>query len=106
MPIGVNYDADPDVVQRVLIDEALKATNEVPGLLGDSRPSVDFVPGFGASSLEFTLVCKVRDYRDQQSVKHELHKRILRRFRQEGIGIPFPTRTVYVKNAPPEKPRT
>ncbi len=106
MPIGVSYDADPDVVERVLIDEAHKATNEIPGLLGDPRPSVIFVPGFGASSLEFTLVCRVRDYTDQQPVQHELHKRILKRFRQEGIDIPFPTRTVYVKNALPERPRT
>jgi small-conductance mechanosensitive channel len=63
-----------------------------------------FVPGFGASSLGFTLVCRVRDYTDQQPVKHELHKRILKRFRQEGIDIPFPTRTVYVKNTLPEGP--
>ena len=106
IPIGVSYDADPDVVERLLIDEANKAANEVPGLLGDPRPSVIFVPGFGASSLEFTLVCQVRDYRDQQSVKHELHKRIFKRFRKEGIDIPFPTRTVYIKNALPERPRT
>jgi small-conductance mechanosensitive channel len=104
MPIGVSYDADPDVVERVLIDEAHKATNEVPGLLGEPGPSVIFVPGFGVSSLELTLVCRVRDYTDQQLVKHELHKRILKRFRQEGIDIPFPTRMVYVKNAPPERP--
>ncbi len=105
IPIGVSYDADPDVVERVLVDEVHKATSEVPGLMGDPRPSVNFVPGFGASSLEFTLVCRVSDYGDQQSVKHELHKRILKRLRQEGIDIPFPTRTVYVKKAP-ERPRT
>jgi small-conductance mechanosensitive channel len=104
MPIGVSYDADPDVVERVLLDEAHKAASDVTGLLGDPQPSVVFVPGFGASSLEFTLVCRVRDYTDQQSVKHELHKRILKRFRKEGIDIPFPTRTVYVKNTLPEGP--
>jgi small-conductance mechanosensitive channel len=43
---------------------------------------------------------------DQQPVRHALHKHIFKRFRQEGIGIPFPTRTAYVKNAPVEKPRT
>jgi small-conductance mechanosensitive channel len=30
-------------------------------------------------------------------VQHELHKRIFKRFKQEGIEMPFPTRTVYLK---------
>ena len=32
--------------------------------------------------------------------KHELRKRILRRFRQEGINIPFPIRTVHLQGIP------
>jgi small-conductance mechanosensitive channel len=34
---------------------------------------------------------------DQYPVQHELRKRILKRFREEGIEIPFPHRTVYLK---------
>ena len=102
MPIGVTYDADPEVVERVLTDEVIKATTDVPGLLNDPAPSIRFVPGFGVSSLDFTLLVYVRDYRDQQSVQHELHKRIFKRFKQERIEFAFPTRLVYVKNTPAE----
>jgi len=99
LPVGVSYDTDPDVVEKVLIDEATKAAAEVAGLLADPPPAVRFVPGFGDSSLNFTLVCHVKDVLDQPLVQHELNKRIFKRFKQEGIEIPFPTRTVYVKGS-------
>ena len=43
------------------------------------------------------LTCQVREYSDQGPVQHELRKRILRRFREEAIEMPFPARTVYLK---------
>jgi small-conductance mechanosensitive channel len=97
MPVSVSYDADLEAVERVLTDEMKRAAGEVPGLLSEPAPVVQFVPGFGASSLDFTLICHVREVIDQQPVQHELHKRIFKRFKQEGIEIPYPTRTVYVK---------
>jgi small-conductance mechanosensitive channel len=61
---------------------------------------VRFIPGFGDSSLDFTLICQVGEFVDQYLVQHELRKRIFRRFRQEGINIPFPVRTVHLRSAP------
>lgn len=84
----VNYSADPDRLEQVLLDEAKQAAAEVPGMLADPAPSVRFTPGFGESSLGFTLVCQVREVTDQYAVQHELRKRILKRFRQEGIEPP------------------
>lgn len=101
MTFGVSYDADPEAVERILIDEATKAVAEVPGMLSDPKPVARFVPGFGASSIDFTLVCSVRDFADQQPVQHAMNKRIFKRFKQEGIHVPYPTHTVYVKNTPP-----
>jgi len=103
MPVSVSYDADPDEVERILIDEAKKAAGEVAGLLAEPEPAVRFVPGFGASSLDFTLICHVGDVLDQQPVQHELHKRIFKRFKREGIEIPFPTRTVFVREPASKK---
>lgn len=96
MAIGVGYDADPDQVERALLEETRSATGVVPGLLADPPPTVRFVPGFGDSSLDFTLTCHVREFEDQALVQHELHKRILRRFRRDGINIPFPHQTVHL----------
>jgi small-conductance mechanosensitive channel len=97
IPVSVSFDADLDAVERILIDEMKTAAGKVPGMLSEPAPEVRFVPGFGASSLDFTLICHVREVIDQQPVQHELHKRIYKRFKQEGIEIPYPTRTVYVK---------
>ena len=97
IPVGVGYSSDPEKVEKVLIDEAKKAVGEIPGLLGDPEPFVRFIPGFGESSLDFTLICQVSEVVDQYLAQHELRKRIFRRFKAEGIEIPFPHRTVYLR---------
>jgi small-conductance mechanosensitive channel len=97
VPVGVSYDSDPERIESVLVDEAGKAVNDLPGLLGDPAPFVRFIPGFGDSSLNFTLICQVEEFVDQYLVQHELRKRIFRRFREEKIEIPFPQRTIHVR---------
>ena len=97
IPIGVSYSSDPEKVEKILVEEAKKAVGEVPGLLGDPEPFVRFIPGFGESSLDFTLICQVKEFVDQYPVQHELRKRIFKRFKKEGIEIPFPQRTVHLK---------
>ena len=97
IPVGVSYSSDPERVERILVEEAKKAVGDIKGLLGDPEPFVRFIPGFGESSLDFTLICQVREFVDQYVAQHELRKRIFRRFKQEGIEIPFPHRTVYLR---------
>ena len=97
IPIGVSYDSDPDRVEKILVEEAQKAAGEIAGFLKEPPPFVRFIPGFGDSSLNFTLICQVAEYVDQYLVQHELRKRIFKRFKDEGIEIPFPIRTVYLK---------
>ncbi len=97
IPVPVSYGSDIEKVERVLIEVARRAVGEVPGLLGEPEPSVSFHPGFGESSLDFTLNCQVAEFADQYPVQHQLRKRILINFRKEGIEIPFPTRRVYLR---------
>jgi small-conductance mechanosensitive channel len=99
VPIGVSYDSDPENVERILIEEAVAGAKVIPGLLAEPAPFVRFIPGFGSSSLDFTLICQVSEFVDQYLAQHELRKRIFKRFRLEGIEIPFPIRTVYLKSA-------
>lgn len=101
MPVGVGYDSNPETIEKILLEEMEEAKGDIAGLLTDSEPLVRLV-GFGESSLDFTLSCRIQDYPYQQPVQHELRKRILRRFREEGIEIPFPQRTVYVRAEKPE----
>lgn len=96
IPVGVSYDNDPEEVERILIEEATQANGQIDGLLSDPAPFVRFIPGFGDSSLNFTLICRVATFVDQYLVQHELRKRILARFRREEISIPFPQRDVHL----------
>jgi small-conductance mechanosensitive channel len=103
--VGVSYQSDPDHVERVLLDIAARAAREVPGMLEEPAPSVAFDPGFGESTLGFTLNYQVAEFASQFAVRHELRKRIFRRFQEEGIRMPFPTRTILVDGPPlPEAP--
>jgi small-conductance mechanosensitive channel len=98
IPVSVSYDADPERVEAILVEEATKAAGDVPGLLPEPAPFVRFIPGFGDSSLDFTLICQVREFVDQYLAQHELRKRIFKRFRSVGIEIPFPQRVVHVRD--------
>jgi small-conductance mechanosensitive channel len=97
IPIGVSYSSDPEKVEKILVEETKKAVGEIPGLLGDPEPFVRFIPGYGESSLDFTLICQVKEFVDQYLAQHELRKRIFKKFKEEGIEIPFPHRTVYLR---------
>lgn len=97
IPIGVSYDSDPEEVERLLVEEAKRGAGSIPGLLAEPEPFVRFIPGFGDSSLNFTLICQVAEFVDQYFAQHELRKRIFKRFRAAGIEIPFPIRTVHLR---------
>jgi small-conductance mechanosensitive channel len=102
--LRVGYDCDPDGIERVLLDIAAQGTREIPGMLADPAPSVSFDPGFGDSALGLTLNYHVAEFASQFTVRHELRKRIFRRFREEDIRIPFPARAVYMHAPEPGGP--
>jgi len=95
--VSVGYGSDSRRVERVLLEEATRAASEIQGMLAEPPPLVRFNPGFRESSLDFTVICQVREFVDQYFVQHELRHRILERLRREGIEIPFPQRTVHLR---------
>jgi small-conductance mechanosensitive channel len=96
--VNVSYRSDPDQVEKTLLEVAMAGTADIPGLLADPAPSVTFDPGFGESSLGFTVNFAVAEFTNQFTVRNELKKRIFRRFRQDGIEIPFPTRAIHLED--------
>jgi small-conductance mechanosensitive channel len=98
LSISVSYESEPETIERILLEEAQKGVAEIPGLLAEPAPVARFAPGFGDYSLDFTLIFHVGEFDQQFVVQHELRKRIFKRFREAGIEIPFPIRTVYMQN--------
>ena len=83
--VPVAFTSDPNQVEGILKEIAAAAMDQVPGLLKDPAPSVRLIPGFGETSMDFTLSCHVAEYADQFQVQHELRKRIVLRFHEERI---------------------
>ena len=98
LPIGVAYDSDLAKVETVTVDESRKVLSEVEGGLTDEEPFVRFEE-FSDFSINFLLRVPIRRFTDQFLVRHELVKRIHRRYQAEGIEIPFPIRTVHMRDS-------
>ena len=96
LAIGVAYDSDLEKVEAVTVDAARQALSEVEGGLTDEEPFVRFEE-FSDFSINFLLRVPVRQFTDQFLIRHELVKRIHKRYGAEGIEIPFPIRTVHMR---------
>lgn len=96
IPISVSYDSDIEKVEQILIEETnfLKTENDL--LIKELEPVVRFNPGFGENSLDFTLICYIKDIKSQFAVIHDLRKNIFKRLKKEGIEIPYPQRVVHL----------
>jgi small-conductance mechanosensitive channel len=96
--VTVSYEEDPDRVERVLLEIVRKGVGEIPGMVGDPPPSVEFDPGFVDSGMGFKVNYQVAEFAGQFPVRNEVRRRILRRFREQGIRIPYPARRVFMEN--------
>jgi potassium-dependent mechanosensitive channel len=94
IPVGVGYGEDIDLAERVLIEVAAGNKN----VMSEPKPHVLF-NGFGDSTLNFELRCFLPHIEHMISVRHDLHMRITKRFRQEGIEIAFPQRDLHIRSA-------
>jgi small-conductance mechanosensitive channel len=92
----VSYQSDLDEVERATIEVAREVMEEVQGGVPEFAPFIRFHT-FGDCSINFTVILRAREFVDQYLIKHEFVKRLHRRYRGDGIEIPFPIRTVYVK---------
>jgi small-conductance mechanosensitive channel len=101
IPVNVAFSTDIDLLDSVVLDEVNKGLGFIEGLLAEPAPVLRFNPGFGASSLDFTLVVHVAQFEMQFAVSDHLRRRLLKRFREEGISIPFPMRTVEIVSGQP-----
>jgi small-conductance mechanosensitive channel len=97
--VTVGYDCDPELVERVLGEVLAQSAGKIPGMLQEPAPSVAFEPGFGDVGLGYTANFQVEEFSSQGPVRNELRKRVFQRFRAEGIGIPYPSRTVYLRGS-------
>jgi small-conductance mechanosensitive channel len=94
IPVGVSYKEDPQKVKALLLSVADDNTAVL------KEPSSDVIfDEFGDSSLNFILrVWTTKLIQTPQVLKSQLYFEIFKRFREDGIEIPFPQRDLHIKN--------
>lgn len=93
---GVSYDSDLEKVEAVTREVAEQTYKDV----FDSEPMgiSFFYLNFGDSSINFKLKVLVAAFGERIKLQHPLIINLHKRFKQEGIDIPFPIRTLYHAN--------
>jgi MscS family membrane protein len=93
--VGVAYGSDVDQVVELL----LQAGNEHAEVCGDPAPRIR-LRGFGASSLDFNLMCWITKPEDRGRIAHDLYMTIYKLFHVHGVEIPYSKHDVYIKQWP------
>lgn len=87
--VGVSYGSDAEQVKALLVAIAL----EVEEVLQEPAPEAFFV-SFGDSALNMSLFFWVEEYSWLFATTDKINSRIIQRFREHNIEIPFPIRTI------------
>ena len=98
IPIGISYDSDPVLAEQIILDEAMKH----PQIIDRPKAHVRMIQ-YGDSSIDFELWAWIANARQRDIVRSDLLKAIQLRFREEGIEIPFPHRTLTFKKGAAEE---
>ncbi len=99
IPVGVAYGSDVDQVCDLLQQIAVGHEHICP----DPEPRVR-MRAFGASSLDFELLCWIDEPVLRGRLRHELFMEVYKAFNAAGIEIPYAKQDVYIKEMPSPLP--
>ncbi len=91
--LGIDYKSELDKVEKIAIETAEQLIAEDDSAVKNAKPFVRFQE-FADSSINFKIFVRAKDYVSQFKLKHELLKRLHKKFDEEGIVIPYPIQTV------------
>lgn len=97
VPVSVSYDSDLAHVEKTTIEVARDVLQMTEGAVKDFEPFIRYA-AFADSSIQFNVILRIKSVLDQHLIRHELIKQLHLRYRQEGIQIPFPVRTIKIQN--------
>lgn len=94
IPVGVSYKSNPETVKKILLEVAESNS----GVLKSPAPDV-LLSDYGDSSINFSLRVWTSEFITQPHVlKSQLYYEAFKKFKENGIEIPFPQRDLHVKN--------
>ena len=87
--VGIPHESDVEKAKKLLVEIA----GEVSEILAEPPPEA-FFTSYGDSALNMALFFWVKNYTEVFTASDRINTLIHRRFRENGIIIPYPTRTV------------
>ncbi|HEX8127125.1 MAG TPA: mechanosensitive ion channel domain-containing protein [Allosphingosinicella sp.] len=100
IPVGVAYDCDLPLAQKLMIQAATEA-----GRVMQNRPPKVWLTAFGESSVDHEILVWISDpEQGVGSVRSEILNRVWKLFRENGIDLPFPQRDLHIKDWPAPLP--
>lgn len=94
--LGVSYTSDLRRVEEVTVETARAVLGNVQGGVPNHEPFIRYHT-FGESSVKFSVILRGKEFTDQYLIKHEFLKAIMEAYNEYSIEIPYPTRTVLLK---------
>jgi len=96
IPVGVSYDSDLKLAQRLMIEAASASARVLP----EPKPTV-WLTAFGDSSVDHEILVWIIDPEaGVGNVRSDVLNRLWDLFKEHGIEIPFPQRDVHVRSLP------
>jgi small-conductance mechanosensitive channel len=93
--VGVAYGSDVDQVLDLLMQVGIEHAEVC--VLPEPRVRLR---GFGASGLDFNLMCWINEPQDRGRIAHELHMIIYKLFAEHQVEIPYAKQDVYIREWP------
>ena len=100
VPLSVSRESDLEKVEMVTMQVARETLRVVEEAVADFEPRVRF-DGFGDSGINVNVVLRARHYDMRGRIVHEFTKRLLARYRAEGIALGAPLRALITRDGPP-----
>ncbi len=96
VPVGVSYESDLGLAQRLMIE----AAGASPRVLDSPKPVV-WLRGFGESSVDHEILVWIGDPESGVgNVQSEILNRLWVLFKENGVEIPFPQRDIHIRSWP------
>lgn len=96
LEVSIAYDSDLSFVENISMQTAREVLQRVEGSVPHVEPSLRY-HDFGESGIELKITVMASEYTTMFLLKHELVKAIHKTYKEQGIEIPYPMRTVIMK---------
>jgi small-conductance mechanosensitive channel/CRP-like cAMP-binding protein len=97
LTVGVSYAVPPNKAKAAILD----VLSAVPSVLRTPAPVVRVV-SYGDFAVQFEMRYAINDFADHVDIETEIMNLIWYQFKRSDIDIPFPVRSVHVKQITPE----